>query len=76
MFLLENGYFGCPETISLEKLLVIAFRDFKAFQRQSGHKCSQTKFVPRFVLGRIQQSFCRVTNLFEYWSILPGSLAT
>ncbi|CAE7658127.1 unnamed protein product [Symbiodinium sp. CCMP2456] len=49
MFLVENGYFGCTETISFEKLLVIAFRDFKAFQCHSGQKCSQTKFVPRFV---------------------------
>lgn len=49
MFLIENGYFGCPQSLTFEKLLVIAFRDFKAFQCHTGQKCSQTKFVPRFV---------------------------
>ena len=49
MHLLDNGFFGSPEEMSLQKLLVVAFHDFKAFQRHSGVKCSQTKFVPRFV---------------------------
>ena len=51
MFLIENGYFGCPQSLTFEKLLVIAFRDFKAFQCHTGQKCSQTKFVPRFEPG-------------------------
>ena len=73
--LVENGSFGCTETISFEKLLVIAVRDFKAFQRHSGQKCSQTKFVPRFVLCpnlAIIWSF----SLFEHATGLPFNLAT
>ena len=49
MFLVENGYFGDPSANSLHKLLVVAFRDFKTFQREKGVTCSQTKFVPNFV---------------------------
>ncbi|CAE7029554.1 unnamed protein product [Symbiodinium sp. CCMP2592] len=50
MFLVENGYFGDPDN-SLHKLLVVAFRDFKAFQKERRIYCSQTKFVPNFVPG-------------------------
>ena len=48
---MENGYFGdpSPEINSLHQLLVVAFRDFKTFQRERGLKCSQHKFVPNFV---------------------------
>ena len=49
MFLVENGYFGDPDAHSLHKLLVVAYRDFKAFQKEQGIACSQTKFVPNFV---------------------------
>ena len=49
MFLVENGYFGDPDANSLHKLFLIAFRDFKAFQKERGIACSQTKFVPNFV---------------------------
>ncbi|CAE7868127.1 unnamed protein product [Symbiodinium necroappetens] len=49
MYLIEKDYFGCHETTSLHKLLVVAFKDFKSFQRSTGIRCSQTKFVPNFV---------------------------
>ena len=48
MYLIENGYFGCYETTTLHKLLVVAFKDFKSFQRSTGIRCSQTKFVRNF----------------------------
>ena len=48
MYLIEEGFFGNPEILSLHKLLVVAFKDFKAFQKQSGIRCSQTKFLPNF----------------------------
>ena len=50
MFLAENGYFGDPnpDVNSLHKLLVVAYRDFKAFQKEQGLVCSQGKFVPNF----------------------------
>ena len=36
MFLVESGYFGDPnpDVNSLHKLLVVAYRDFKAFQKE------------------------------------------
>ena len=51
MFLVENGYFGDlnPDVNSLHKLLVIAYSDFKKFQKERGMVCSQGKFVPNFV---------------------------
>ncbi|CAE7879827.1 unnamed protein product [Symbiodinium microadriaticum] len=38
MFLVENGYFGDPDANSLHKLFLIAFRDFKAFQKALHHQ--------------------------------------
>ena len=51
MFLIENGYFGDPnpDVNSLHKLLVVAYADFKKFQKERGISCSQGKFVPNFV---------------------------
>ena len=49
MYLVQKGFFGNPETLSFAKLLVVAYRDFKAFQKASKIICSQTKFIPNFV---------------------------
>ena len=64
MFLVENGYFGNPdpEVNSLHKLLVIAFRDFKSFQKERGVYCSQTKFLPNFA-ARLHSATGRRYNL-------------
>ncbi|CAE7650278.1 unnamed protein product [Symbiodinium sp. CCMP2592] len=43
MFLVENGYFGDPVANSLHKLLVVAFRDFKTFQRSFHHQLKDVK---------------------------------
>ena len=48
MYSCENGFFGCPATTSFQKQLVIAFQDFKTFQKNTGIRCSQRIFVPRF----------------------------
>ena len=58
MFLIENGYFGDPDANSLHKLLVIAFRDFKSFQKERGIRCSQAKFVPNFAPWKTLAMFC------------------
>ena len=46
MYLIEKGYFGNPESLRFGKLMVVAHRDFKSFQKSSGMACLQTKFVP------------------------------
>ena len=65
MFLIENGYFGDPDpdANSLHKLLVVAFRDFKSFQKERGITCSQTKFVPNFAPWKTLAIFSGITLL-------------
>ena len=60
MYLIENGYFGNPDPAvnSLHQLLVVAFRDFKSFQKEKGLRCSQTKFVPNFASRQPGKFWC------------------